>query len=95
MALNSLVTAMAFHTYLAHVVAKANDLPVGSGILCIRVGNNLPEPRAGEGNSTKLDKANKLNNAAKAISAIAICIFNLIFWVVAMCEYLKSADEYL
>ena len=94
MALNSLVTTMAFHTYLAHVVAKANDIPVGSGIL-FSSRNRKQSSRAEEENSTKLHKANKLNNAAKAISAVAICIFNVIFWVVAMCEYLKSADEYL
>ena len=43
----------------------------------------------------KLKKANRLNSAAKVISAIAIGFFNVIFWMVAMYEYVKSAEAYL
>ena len=90
MTLNSLVTTMAFHTYLAHVVAKANDLPAGTGLLF-----SSRNKKSAVGDAKKLQKAKRLNNAAKILSAIAIGCFNLIFWVVAMREYLKSAEQYL
>ena len=90
MALNSLVTTMAFHTYLAHVVAKTSDIPVGTGrsrLFSLR-SKNRPI-------SQKLQKANKLNTAAKVICAVSIGFFNLIFWAIAMQEYFKPAEQYL
>ncbi len=91
MALNSLVFTMAFHTYLAHVVAKENDVPMGTGLLF----SSRRKTQLKDKSPMKLKKANKLNSAAKVIIAIAVGFFNLIFWVVAMYEYVKSAEAYL
>ena len=91
MALNSLVFTMAFHTYLAHVVAKENNVPMGTGLLF----SSRRKTPLKDKSPMKLKKAKRLNSAAKVISAIAIGFFNVIFWMVAMYEYVKSADDYL
>ena len=87
MTLNSLVTTMAFHTYLAHVVAKANDLPAGTGLLF-----SSRNKKSGVGDAKKLQKAKRLNNAAKILSAIAIGCFN--FWVdMLQCENISNQQS--
>ena len=92
MALNSLVITMAFHTYLAHVVAKAkenNPMLNGNGA---KVFHSMDEKQDKKEN---LKVAAKLNNWAKVVFAIVIVLFNVIFWTVAFREYVKPSREYL
>ena len=93
MALNSLVITMAFHTYLAHVVAKAKEnnpsMLNGNGA---KVFHRMDEKQDKKEN---LKVAAKLNNWAKVVFAIVIVLFNVIFWTVAFREYVKPSREYL
>ena len=45
--------------------------------------------------SQKLKKATKLNNAAKIILAVMFAFFSVLFWTVAILEYVRPAELYL
>ena len=101
MALNSLVVTMAFHTYLAHVVAKAKDRPMrllsGSRFFSktspSRVRPMCDNPQNVE--ADQLKGAKRLNLTVQIAFAILIVVFNVVFWTVGIQEYMKPAEEYL
>ena len=105
MSLNILVITMAFHTYLAHVVARAQDQPMsffaGSSILkrvrSISPGKRLPSydnQDAKEDDDMRLMHARRLNRFGKISFAALGILFNIIFWSVALAEYVRPAEEY-
>ena len=96
--MNLLVMALAFHTYLAHVISKAKDEPMsimsGSRIFGRKI---TPENSKEEtDNSANLLKhARRLNLFAKIGFAGFMLIFNLVFWSIAITEFVRPADEYI
>jgi hypothetical protein len=90
---------MAFHTYLAHVVSKAKDKPLSFSAESSMVRRVAPMNShllsKDEEEEKKLTGAKRLNCIGKSSFAIFMIVFNLVFWIVAINEYLKPAEDYI
>ena len=97
--MNILVTSLGFHTYLAHVISKAKDEPMMSIMSGSRIfGRKITPENSKEetdDNANLLKHARRLNLIAKIGFAVFMIIFNLVFWSIAITEYLRPADEYI
>ena len=43
----------------------------------------------------KLSEARKWNHLGKVIYVVLYAVFNLVFWIVAITEYMRPAEEYI
>ena len=102
--MNILVFALAFHTYLASLVSKAKEQPVmnllDSKIFTVKSANNNAETNTNEKPESEhykkyMKKARLMNNFAKVAFIGFLVIFNIIFWIVAINEYVKPAENYI
>ena len=100
--MNILVFALAFHTYLASLVSKAREQPVmnlsDSKIFTVKAANaetNTNENSESEHYKKHMKKARLMNNLAKVAFIGFLIIFNIIFWIVAINEYVRPAEDYI
>ena len=103
--MNILVFALAFHTYLASLVSKAKEQPVmnllDSKIFTVKSANhdntetNTNEKPESEHYKKYMKRAKLMNNLAKVAFLGFLVIFNIIFWIVAINEYVKPAEDYI
>ena len=96
-ALYSLVMTMAYHTYLAHVVAKSKGEQLSLQNMLSRKKMFYPRNEsAKELNEAKsLKSAKRLNSAGIIVFAILMIAFNAIFRTTAIREYVRGAEDYL
>ena len=96
-ALYSLVMTMAYHSYLAHVVAKSKGEHLS--LQNMISGNKIFYPKNESSKKMNEDKslksAKRLNSAGKIVFAILMIAFNAVFWTVALREYVRPAEDYL
>ena len=96
--MNLLVMALGFHTYLAHVISKAKDEPTsimsGSKIFGRKITPENSKEETDNG-ANLLKHARRMNLIAKIGFAGFMIIFNIVFWSIAITEYLIPADKYI
>ena len=94
-ALYSLVMIMAFHTYLAHVLAKSKGEQLSLQNMISSSKMFYPRQETSKKMTKPLKSAQKLNSVGKMVFAVLMIAFNAIFWTVALREYFKPAKDYL
>ena len=94
---NMLVLTLAFHTYLGYVISKAKGgsskenqikvLPINS----TDNGNSYSEKMKEE----VMRKPMLMNKIANIAFVVFMIMFNIVFWSIAIAEYLASAENYV
>ena len=91
---NVLVITLGFHTYLAYITNKSKEDSIDEKTLvrvkpCSR--GDMDENKMGS--RKLLQRAVWLNMVTKIVFIVFLIIFNVVFWIIALSEHLKSADD--
>ena len=95
---NVLVITLGFHTYLAYINNKAKEEEGIDEKTIMRVkpirarGVDMDENQTSSRILLKRQAA-WLNMVAKIVFIVFLIIFNVVFWIIALSEHLKSADD--
>ena len=95
---NVLVITLGFHTYLAYINNKAKEEESIDEKTIMRVKPIRARREDMDENQTSSRillkrQAAWLNMVAKIVFIVFLIIFNVVFWIIALLEHLKSADD--
>ncbi|TRY75302.1 hypothetical protein TCAL_15664 [Tigriopus californicus] len=100
--LNILASMMLFHTFLQFTIKRDNQSQSFLSRLFRQpesrnktIQTSHPGKRYVGYDDNIMRDAQKTNQLGKTLFLLVILIFNLIFWIVALGEYVKSAEHYL
>ena len=95
---NVLVITLGFHTYLAYInnKSKGEESTDEKNIVKVKPirarGGDMEENQTSSRTLLKRQAA-WLNMVAKIVFIVFLIIFNVVFWIIALLEHLKSADD--
>ena len=95
---NVLVITLEFHTYLAYINNKSKEEESTDEKPTVKVkpirarGGDMEENQTSSRTLLKRQAA-WLNMVAKIVFIVFLIIFNVVFWIIALLEHLKSADD--
>ena len=107
---NILVLTLVFHTYLAFVIRKIDQeesfdekkVEIGHRMITVqpvKSSSSSFSSYSKEDDDNKKKKLKKyvrrLNTMAKVIFVVFLVLFNIGFWMIAVTEHLKPAEEYM
>ena len=93
-----LVITLGFHTYLAYINNKSKEDESTDEKTIVKVkpirarGEDMDENQTSSRILLKR-RAAWLNMVAKIVFIVFLIIFNVVFWIIALLEHLKSADD--
>ena len=89
---------MGFHTYLAYITNKSKEESIDEkNIVKVKPFRASSGEDLGENQMVSRillkRRAAWLNMVAKIVFIVFLTIFNVVFWIIALLEHLKSADD--